>query len=97
VQAGGQVLEQRGQVFPGGGALLNVAPKAEGGARTGDEYRPNLGVLVAARSNSRAVTKSIIFLGGRSKAMRKSLLSMPDVSSMSLALDRRGSRSITYW
>ena len=99
VQVGGQVLEQRGQVLPGGGALPNVAPSAVGGARAGDEYRrtwESSSQRVAVRSNSRAVTNSIVFLGGRSKVMRKPLLSMPDVSSMSLALDRRGSCSINH-
>jgi hypothetical protein len=97
VQVDGQVLEQRGQVLPGGGALPNVtAPGAEGGARAGDEYSPNPEVLVAARSNSREVTKSIVFLGGRSEVMRRPLLSRPDVSSVSLALDRRGSCSINH-
>ena len=96
MQVGSQVFEQRGQVLPGGGALPNVAPSAEGGARAGGEYSPDLGVLVAARELLRAVTKSIVFLGGRSKVMRKPLLSMPDDF---FSVPRAGSsrlRSINY-
>ena len=56
----------------------------------------NMMDLVTARSNSRAVTKLIESLGGRSGVMRRPLSYRPDVSSVCLVLDRRGSCSIDH-